>query len=200
MNKPWTMLKLFAGLCKSPNSPNLYWPLLFLARTEQQKKDNEKLFTESEIWERVQKENLNLMETMQNLDNYKKGSVAEFYKAFCVYWNIDTEEYFGVGSRPVVEPRHVMLQRQLASHDLAHVILGYDGSLKGEMQVVTFQYGQSKNIGFLLIALAISWRYISSPYLMWKAYWRGKRTMRLETMDWETVLRMKVSEIQRMFA
>ena len=202
MNKVITLTKLFTVLCKNPSNPKAYWATLRLLAGKSREKSI-KLFEESETGKRVLEQNLSLLSTMKNLDTSKKGSVAEYYDIFCKYWNIERqaiEKEFQFDGRKPRNTKEVLLQRQIAYHDLIHVILGYDATLKGEMQVVMFHFGQSHNWGFVLIALAIAWRYASSPYLMWKAYQRGKTTMRFETLDWETLLNMNINEVKRMFA
>lgn len=196
MNKPWTVTKLFIGLCKKPNSPKLYWPLLFIMSPD--RKEAKKRWLATEVGGRVVKEKLNLVETLKNLSDEKKGSVAEYYKAFCIYWEVDTSIYFN-GVKTPTKPEDYILQRSIVSHDLSHVILNYDASIKGEMQLMMYQFSQTKNWGFFLFAMAMAWRFISSPYLLIKAYNRGKRTLDLRFLDWETILGMDMKEIRRMF-
>lgn len=202
MNKAIALTKLFAVLCKNPSNPKVFWAIMRLASGKGREKSI-KRFEESEIGKKVLKENLSLLSTMKNLDTSKEGSVAEYYDIFCKYWNIDRlaiEKEFQLDGRKPRNTKEVLFQRQLAYHELIHVILGYEPTFKGEMQVVMFHFGQSHNWGFVLIAMAIAWRYISSPYLMWKAYKRGKNTTPFDLLDWETLLNMNINEVKRMFA
>ena len=190
--------KLFIGLCKEPNTPALYWRLLYMFAAGSRAK-NAELFENSKVGKRVLEEKVSLIDYIDNITEFKEGSVAEYYRAYCTYWEIDTREYFALGSYEATNTNAFLLQRMLASHELLHITLGYDSSLKGEMQVAMFQFSQSRNLGFLLIALSIAWRYASSPALLLSAYRKGQRLSRIEILDWETILGMQVREVRSMF-
>jgi ubiquinone biosynthesis protein COQ4 len=87
------------------------------------------------------------------------------------------------------------------SHDLWHVVTGYQTDVAGEAAVLAFTFAQTRNPGVLLISLLMfadsrgerSW---VRPFLL-RAFWRGLRSAWFPATDWEAMLARPLDEVRR---
>jgi ubiquinone biosynthesis protein COQ4 len=97
-------------------------------------------------------------------------------------------------------------ERGREMHDLLHVIAGYGRDPMGEACLVAFSYAQTRQKGFLVIALNAARR---APRFLpgqpvrraiFEGYRRGRRAKWLIGADWEALLSRPVEEIREEFA
>jgi len=101
------------------------------------------------------------------------------------------------------ERARVLSRRLRDTHDLWHVVTGYQRDLFGEAALLAFTYAQIRNrgIGFIvLIALMKAWRegYREAMRLMWNGYRRGRREGFFPAAYWEELLVLPLAEVRRM--
>lgn len=89
------------------------------------------------------------------------------------------------------------------THDLWHVVTGYQRDLFGEHALLAFSYAQTRNpgIGFIVVMAAIRrWREGEKNVipLAWEGYRRGRRAAFFVAADWEGMLAMPLDEVRRL--
>jgi ubiquinone biosynthesis protein COQ4 len=88
------------------------------------------------------------------------------------------------------------------THDLWHVVTGYQRDLFGEHALLAFSYAQTRNpgIGFIVVMAAIRrWREGEKNVipLAWEGYRRGRRAAFFVAADWEGMLAMPLDDVRR---
>lgn len=96
----------------------------------------------------------------------------------------------------------VLSARLRDTHDLWHVVTGYQRDLFGEHALLAFSYAQTRNhgIGFIVMMAAVRrWRdgHRDVLPLAWQAYRRGRRAESLVAADWEGLLEKPLAEVRR---
>lgn len=90
------------------------------------------------------------------------------------------------------------VRRMALSHDLFHVITGYDRGMIGEVGVIAFTAGQLPLLPVKLLVLSFIYKKPSSPIawprFIWRAYRHGKETPNLAAVDYEALLPLPIEE------
>ena len=97
----------------------------------------------------------------------------------------------------------VLSMRLRDTHDLWHVVTGYQRDLFGEGALLAFSYAQTRNpgIAFIVVMAALRrWRegHSDAVRLSWEAFRRGRRAASLVAADWEGMLELPLAEVRRM--
>ncbi len=100
------------------------------------------------------------------------------------------------------ERARVLGMRLRDTHDLWHVVTGYQRDLFGEHALLSFTYAQTRNhgIGFIVVMAALRrWRegHTDVIPLAWQAYRRGRRAASFVAADWEALLELPLAEVRR---
>jgi ubiquinone biosynthesis protein COQ4 len=91
-------------------------------------------------------------------------------------------------------------QRVRQTHDIWHVVAGYDTTIDDELALLAFYHAQSKMPGPALLAVAGAIRFFPKhPGVFRKVlngYRRGKAARRLVTVRWEEMWELPLSEVR----
>jgi len=106
---------------------------------------------------------------------------------------------------PGVPPSIAYLaQRMRQSHDIWHVITGYDTKVDDELALLAFSHGQSKMPGPALLAAVGALRFaLQHPGVIGKVidgFRRGKAARSMITARWEDLWTTPLSEVRERFA
>jgi ubiquinone biosynthesis protein COQ4 len=84
------------------------------------------------------------------------------------------------------------------THDLWHTVTGFHGDVFGEISLLAFSYGQTRNPGVALIVLAglLKARDFSLAKMAWRAYRNGARSQWLPIVQWESLLSLPLDEVR----
>jgi ubiquinone biosynthesis protein COQ4 len=133
------------------------------------------------------------------LANLPEGTLGRSYSEFLRSRNL-TPEVFAAPREVRNEQARYIAQRIRQTHDLWHVVTGYDTHVLGEVELQAFTYAQLKMPFSLLIALfGASKASPLSPRVasrIWAAYRRGKRAEPLVWRAWERLFATPLSELR----
>ncbi|QYE36651.1 ubiquinone biosynthesis protein [Polymorphobacter sp. PAMC 29334] len=134
------------------------------------------------------------------LATYPVGSVAAHYLAFTEAGQISADGLADV-SRQAARPEGIDLVHPVAwygrrirdTHDLWHILTGYDLTGLGEACLVAFSYAQTKALGWALIGTGAALRGARQPgykfaRAIWEGYRRGRSAAWLPGQDYEALL------------
>ncbi|WP_255602346.1 Coq4 family protein [Glacieibacterium megasporae] len=134
------------------------------------------------------------------LATYPAGSVAAHYLAFTEAGQISADGLADV-SRQAARPEGIDLVHPVAwygrrirdTHDLWHILTGYDLTGLGEACLVAFSYAQTKALGWALIGTGAALRGARQPghkfaRAIWEGYRRGRSAAWLPGQDYEALL------------
>ena len=134
------------------------------------------------------------------LAKYPAGSVAAHYLTFTERGQISADGLADV-SRQASRPEAIDLVHPVAwygrrvrdTHDLWHILTGYDLTGLGEACLVAFSYAQTKALGWALIAVATALRGARAPgapfaRAILEGYRRGRAAAWLPGQDYEALL------------
>jgi ubiquinone biosynthesis protein COQ4 len=134
------------------------------------------------------------------LATYPADSVAAYYLAFTDAGRISADGLADV-SRQASRPEGIDLVHPIAwygrrirdTHDLWHILTGYDLTALGESCLVAFSYAQTKALGWALIGIGAALngsRQPGQPFAraIWEGYRRGRAAAWLPGQDYETLL------------
>jgi ubiquinone biosynthesis protein COQ4 len=102
-----------------------------------------------------------------------------------------------------LDDRARVLNRRLRdTHDLWHVVTGYQRDLFGEGALLAFSYAQTRNpgIAFIVVMAALRrWREgrTDAVRLSWQAWRCGRRAASFVTADWEGLLELPLEQVRR---
>lgn len=111
--------------------------------------------------------------------------------------HLDDEEGFFLDERA-----RCLSNRLRDTHDLWHVVTGYQRDLFGEHALLAFSYAQTRNpgIAFIVVMAAIRrWREGEKDVipLAWEGFRRGRRAAFFVAADWEGMLELPLDEVRR---
>ncbi len=144
------------------------------------------------------------------LATFSDGSLARAYLDLVGPAGITAEGLVAVSEENVQEytqltaEQGVYAKRLRDSHDLWHTVTGYGTDTFGEVCVVAFSYGQTRNLGFAVIALigALKIARVTGEAKVlraaWQAYRDGRRAVWLPAIIWEDLLGRPLNEARRM--
>jgi ubiquinone biosynthesis protein COQ4 len=136
---------------------------------------------------------------LAQLAQLPEGTLGQAYAAFLTSRNLTPEVF--VPPREVRDERaRYLAQRLRQTHDLWHVLTGYDTDVIGEMELQAFMYAQLGTPFSLLVALLgmgrARPRSLALPGRVVAAYTRGKRAAPLAFRLWERHFTTPVTELR----
>ena len=173
---------------------------------------NVKRFGQTPLGMRVNAEKRDLVDVLTNrayLEGLPDGSLGRAFIAFMDGCGITPEglteaaHEAGLDEYELSEDERRYEMRVRVQHDLWHVVGGYGCDGFGEVCNVAFSYPHTKNIGFMVIAIAGAWNYRKAfprePIMsaMWQGLRRGRAAKWLPETDWEAMLPLSLGEVRR---
>lgn len=137
---------------------------------------------------------------LNGLGQLPEGSLGRAYADFMRGHGI-TPEIFDGSPEQLSEPQAAyFVQRMRQTHDMWHVVTGYETDPLGEVLLQAFTYGQLQPPSSLLIALSGTLRGLSKrltfPREMLAAYRAGRSAGTLSTFPWEDYMEMPLSTVR----
>lgn len=129
-----------------------------------------------------------------------EGTLGRAYSDFLRARNLTPEVF--VPPREVRDERvRYLSQRMRQTHDLWHVLTGYDTDVIGEVELQAFMYAQLRTPFSLVVALFglgnVRPRSPGVARRVWAAYQRGKRAEPLAWRFWERHFTSSVADLRR---
>ena len=132
------------------------------------------------------------------LDSFASGSVGAAYRHFVRSENLSADGLVEISRqrRGQVDERHPHAwfgRRMRDSHDIWHILSGYHRDATGEACLVAFSYGQTRALGWAVLAIGAALRPrpgAKAPYVkaIWQGYRRGKAAAWLPGQDYEALM------------
>jgi ubiquinone biosynthesis protein COQ4 len=132
------------------------------------------------------------------LDSFADGTVGAAYRHFIRSENLSADGLVEISRqrRGQVDERHPHAwfgRRMRDSHDIWHILSGYHRDATGEACLVAFSYGQTRALGWAVLAIGAALRPRvggNAPYMkaIWQGYQRGKAAAWLPGQDYEALL------------
>jgi ubiquinone biosynthesis protein COQ4 len=173
--------------------------------------NNYERFGKTELGARVFAQKIDLIDTLTNrayLEGLPAGSLGRAFQSFMDDCGITPEglneaaREAGLNDQDVPENFRRYASRVRVQHDLWHVVGGYGCDGFGETCNVAFSYPHTKNIGFMVIAIAGAYNYSKAfknePVMaaMWQGLKRGRAAKWLTGTDWEAMMPLPLSEVR----
>jgi ubiquinone biosynthesis protein COQ4 len=173
--------------------------------------NNYERFQKTELGARVFSGKIDLINTLTNrpyLESLPAGSLGRAFQAFMDDCGITPEglneaaREAGLTDEGVPEDFRRYASRVRVQHDLWHVVGGYGCDGFGETCNVAFSYPHTRNIGFMVIAVAGAYNYAKAfkgePVMaaMWQGLRRGRAAKWLTGTDWEAMMPLPLSEVR----
>lgn len=89
-----------------------------------------------------------------------------------------------------------IFKRMRQTHDLWHVVCGYDTDDPGEVELQGFYFGQVRTLFSFFVALGAKASFKALPRV-WRAYRRGRRAKHLCHRAWEKRFQMPIIDVRR---
>ncbi len=174
--------------------------------------NNFKRFKATPLGTRVLADKIDLVDTLVNrsyLESLPNGSLGREFMSFMDHCGItpqglgEAARAAGIDEFNLSEDERRYDMRTRTQHDLWHVVAGYGCDGFGEVCNVAFSYPHTKNIGFMLIAIAGAWNYRkafpgeSIMPAMWQGLRRGYAAKWLPETDWEAMLPLPLAEVRK---
>jgi ubiquinone biosynthesis protein COQ4 len=138
---------------------------------------------------------------LEALANLPEGTLGRAYGEFLRSRNL-TPEVFAAPREVRNEDARYMAQRVRQTHDLWHVVTGYDTHVLGEVELQAFTFAQLGTPFSLLVALfGVSKANALSPRIaarVWAAYRRGRRAEPLVWRAWERHFAKPLCEVRQL--
>lgn len=152
-------------------------------------------------------ENRALIEVLRNRDylaSLPAGSLGRAYLEFVTRENISADGLVDAsmsGEYPAEEGLNLYATRLRDMHDLWHVITGYGRDTMGEVCLLGFTFGQTRNPGLGFIAVVGATKIAREAdrrifRALWAGYRAGRRAAWLPAADWETLLTRPLTEVR----
>lgn len=145
----------------------------------------------------------------ESLRKLPEGTLGRAYLAYCERENISgeglkdvLEEGYSLKTKDLATPEQVFLRDWMRdTHDLYHLVTGYQTDLVGELCVLTFTVSQTWNAGVLLpVSVAFTMAglyYPEGQRLAWQAWRRGLKAAFFPVQDWTGLLEKPLEEVRR---
>ncbi|KQY96653.1 Coq4 family protein [Brevundimonas sp. Root1423] len=141
------------------------------------------------------------------LAQFPAGSVGGAYRAFREARGFTAEGLADEARKvaPLVDAPHPVIwySRRLRDvHDIWHVLTGYGTDALGEACVVSFSYGQTRNLGFAFIGWGAAReiqrevRTVPARRAVWQAYRNGKAARWLPGLDYEALFEQPLEQVR----
>lgn len=134
--------------------------------------------------------------------DFAPGTLGRAYHEFLIREGITTDGLVAVSdasTENLADDTLFMSERMTQSHDLWHVVTGYEGDIVGEAALLAFTYAQVRNPGILLIVAALyltAGGKLGARPVIREAYRRGKRARDFTAVHWEEALRRPLEELR----
>jgi ubiquinone biosynthesis protein COQ4 len=173
---------------------------------------NVRRFGQTPLGKRVNAEKIDLVDVLIDrpyLQSLPAGSLGRAFIAFMDDCGItpqgltEAAREAGLDEYELSEDERRYEMRVRVQHDLWHVVGGYGCDGFGEVCNVAFSYPHTKNIGFMVIAIAGGWNYARAfpgePIMsaMWQGLRRGMAAKWLPETDWEAMLPLPLAEVRK---
>ena len=173
--------------------------------------NNYERFQKTELGARVFSGKIDLIDTLTNrayLESLPSGSLGRAFQSFMDECGITPEglneaaREAGLSDEGVPEDFRRYASRVRVQHDLWHVVGGYGCDGFGETCTVAFSYPHTRNIGFMVIAVAGAYNYAKAfkgePVMaaMWQGLRRGRAAKWLTGTDWEAMMPLPLSDVR----
>lgn len=150
---------------------------------------------------------LPVLQDRERLRSLPEGTLGRSYAAFVDRERITADGLVEASNEDLDEPifrdekARVFSRRLRDTHDLWHVVTGYQRDLFGEAALLAFTFAQTRNrgIGFIvLIAMFKQWSegHRDAVRLTWNGWRRGKRAGFFVAADWEALLELPLDEVR----
>ena len=129
------------------------------------------------------------------------GTVGHAYRAFMDSENLSADGLAQVSREArgtsVIDIQHPLAwfgRRIRDTHDIWHILTGYNRDGLGELCLVAFSYAQTKSLGWAFIAVGGALRALQEPggwralQAIWQAYQTGRKAAWLPGEDFEALL------------
>jgi ubiquinone biosynthesis protein COQ4 len=209
--RPFVALDAIRKLIRNKEDTAQVFRLLFALRGMSFVR-NVKRFGNTALGKRVHAEKRELVDVLVNrayLESLPAGSLGRAFIAFMDHCGITPEglteaaHEAGLNENDLTEVERRYEMRVRVQHDLWHVVGGYGCDGFGEVCNVAFSYPHTKNIGFMVIAIAGAWNYRKAfpgePIMsaMWQGLRRGYAAKWLPGTDWEAMLPLPLAEVRK---
>lgn len=142
------------------------------------------------------------------LARFESGTVGAGYRAFREARGFTANGLAAVEREvvPFIDAPHpiVWYSRRLRDiHDIWHVLTGYGTDALGEACVVSFSYGQTRNLGFAFIGWGAAReiqreaRSVPARRAVWQAYRNGKAARWLPGLDYEALFEQPLDQVRQ---
>ncbi|MDA1075150.1 MAG: Coq4 family protein, partial [Proteobacteria bacterium] len=164
-------------------------------------------FTRTSMGKQIIDEQRNLLTVLNDRDylaGLPAGSLGRAYLEFVIANNITADglvEASEVQADPIAAEYSLYGSRLRDSHDLWHVVTGYNTDTSGEDCLLGFTYAQTRNPGIAFIAITGGFKLFREGRRgIFKALWEGFRAGRtaqwLPAADWETLLTRPLHDVR----
>jgi|GEM_PF-5164887 len=134
-----------------------------------------------------------------------KEALDNFYKEqqLDVSTTRESINYYPIGFLKIPFPNIKARQKILHIHDLNHILLGFDTSLKGEAQLAALELGSGfpkpYRVGYMYSPFAVIPGLVLCPFKVVKAYFKGRKLKNAchIKMDKKELFKTKVIDIRR---
>lgn len=141
------------------------------------------------------------------LARFEPGTVGAAYRAFREERGFTADGLAEIERQviPVTDAPHPVIwySRRLRDvHDIWHVLTGYGTDALGEACVVSFSYGQTRNLGFAFIGWGAAReiqrevRTVPARRAVWQAYRNGKAARWLPALDYEALFEQPLEAVR----
>ena len=142
------------------------------------------------------------------LARFQPGTVGATYRAFREARGFSADGLAEVEREvvPFIDAPHPVIwySRRLRDiHDIWHVLTGYGTDALGEACVVSFSYGQTRNLGFAFIGWGAAReiqreaRSVPARRAVWQAWRNGKAARWLPGLDYEALFEQPLEDVRR---
>ena len=165
-------------------------------------------FAGTAVGRKVLAEERNILTTLNDRDTLQalpEGSLGNTYANFMRAEQISADGLVGAseqgsGNRPRDDVDRLRYGLRLRdSHDLWHVVTGYNRDLVGEASLLAFTYAQIRNPGIGVI-VAMAWlkggAVAGARRMIRQAFRRGRKAAWLPAADWENLLHRPLDEVR----
>lgn len=147
---------------------------------------------------------LDVLKDRGYLASLPAGSLGRAYLEFMSAENLSAEglvEASMSGEVPMEEGLRLYAMRLRDMHDLWHVATGYGRDTMGEVCLLGFTFGQTRNPGIAFIALMGALKIARENdrrilRALWDGYRAGRRAAWLPAQDWEHLLTLPLDEVR----
>lgn len=152
---------------------------------------------------------LPILRRREDLRGLPDGTLGREYARFLDTEHISAEGLVDASGEELDEADYlddrarVLSNRLRDTHDLWHVVTGYQRDLFGEHALLAFTYAQTRNhgIGFIVLVAALRrWREGRRDVLplVREGFRRGRRAESFVAADWERLLERPLAEVRRL--